>query len=139
LSLIHSLKCLVLTRIFAVFLQNTIVTASLNKWVLTVCSKDSMYLKSRTWAGNKVFQTVTEECLKQGVAIGVVVQSLQLSTLRFSGSSLKLTWTCPTQFSLHCLHSGSYKSESNLREVHWLHIRERIRYKIANPLDSHCT
>jgi len=31
------------------------------------------------------------------------------------------------------LHFGSYNSsESNLRELHWLSIRERIRYKIAN-------
>jgi len=31
------------------------------------------------------------------------------------------------------LHSVSYNSsESNLRELHWLPIRERIRYKIAN-------
>jgi len=31
------------------------------------------------------------------------------------------------------LHSGSYSSsKSNLRELHWLPIRERIRYKIAN-------
>jgi len=31
------------------------------------------------------------------------------------------------------LHSDSYNSsESNLRELHWLPIRERIRYKITN-------
>jgi len=31
------------------------------------------------------------------------------------------------------LHSGSYNScESNLRELHWLPIRERVCYKIAN-------
>jgi len=44
------------------------------------------------------------------------------------------------------LHSGSYNSsESNVRELHWLPIREPIHYKIANlcycayVLDSHCT
>jgi len=31
------------------------------------------------------------------------------------------------------LHSGSYNSsKANLRKLHWLPIRERIRYKIAN-------